>query len=325
MMILEHVSMFNGLGGFQLAAEKAGWNNYMSCEIDSFCSKVTKYHYPNCIQENDIKKTDFTIYRGLIDVLSGGFPCQPFSVSGKREGTEDERHLWPEMLRAIQEIQPPWVIGENVRGIVNWSEGLVFEQVQADLENEGYEVQPFILPAASVNAPHKRDRVWFVAYNYKRNRTETRFQAGRQVNVHSTKGYGSTTNPDSIRRGKLPNPGQPKGPQNSNEFSKLQSGFYTESFTANTHGKRLQGNRNERQNKERENSERYARQMLRAWHNFPTQPPLCSRNDGISSRLDGITFPAWRAQSVKGYGNAIVPELALQIFKSINEFIELQP
>lgn len=102
---------------------------------------------------------------GGVDIISGGFPCQPFSHAGKRKGTDDERHLWPEMLRIIREVQPTWVVGENVSGIVNWDGGLVFEQVQADLETEGYEVTSFILPACAVNAPHRRDRVWFVAYH----------------------------------------------------------------------------------------------------------------------------------------------------------------
>ncbi|MDD4921764.1 MAG: DNA cytosine methyltransferase [Bacteroidales bacterium] len=162
---MTHASLFSGIGGFDLAAEWAGWTNLFNCEIDPFCKRVLKYHFPNAIQYNDIKTTDFTIWRGKVDVLTGGFPCQPFSQAGKRKGTEDDRHLWPEMLRAIKEIQPGWVVGENVFGITNWSGGLVFEQVQADLEAAGYEVQPFIIPACAVNAPHRRDRVWFVAKN----------------------------------------------------------------------------------------------------------------------------------------------------------------
>ncbi|MEI8166932.1 MAG: DNA cytosine methyltransferase, partial [Chloroflexales bacterium] len=95
-------------------------------------------------------KTDFSIWRGRIDILTGGFPCQPFSMAGKRKGTEDARHLWPEYHRAIREIKPSWVVGENVPGLVNWDRGLVFDQVQIDLENEGYEVIPFIIPACGV-------------------------------------------------------------------------------------------------------------------------------------------------------------------------------
>jgi len=161
---MKHGSLFSGIGGFDLAAEWAGWENMFHCEWNPFGQKVLKHYWPNAATYEDITKTDFTIWRGRIDILTGGFPCQPYSAAGKRLGKEDERHLWPEMLRVIREVQPRWVVGENVLGLVNWNGGLVFDEVQADLEAEGYEVQPFILPAASVNAPHKRDRVWFVAY-----------------------------------------------------------------------------------------------------------------------------------------------------------------
>jgi len=102
---------------------------------------------------------------GRIDLLTGGFPCQPFSQAGKRKGTNDDRYLWPEMLRVIREFKPTWVVAENVRGLLTISEGMVFEQVCLDLENEGYEVQPFVIPACAVNAPHRRDRVWIVAHS----------------------------------------------------------------------------------------------------------------------------------------------------------------
>jgi len=161
---LKHASLFSGIGGFDLAAEWMEWNNVLQCEYNEFCQTILQYYWPYATQYKDIKTTDFTTWNGSIDILTGGFPCQPFSAAGKRQGTEDDRHLWPEMLRAIREIKPKWVVGENVGGIVNWNEGLVFEQVQADLETQGYEVQPFILPAAGVNAPHRRDRTWFIAY-----------------------------------------------------------------------------------------------------------------------------------------------------------------
>jgi len=158
-----HGSLFSGIGGFDLAAEWMGWENKFHCEWNTFGQKVLHHYWPQAEQFTDITKTDFKKYANRIDILTGGFPCQPYSSAGKRLGKEDERHLWPEMLRAIREIQPRWVVGENVLGLVNWSGGLVFHEVQADLEAEGYEVQPYVLPAVSVNAPHRRDRVWFVA------------------------------------------------------------------------------------------------------------------------------------------------------------------
>lgn len=158
-----HGSLFSGVGGFDLAARWVGWNNLFHSEIDPFCLSILKYHFPNAKAYTDVRTTDFSLWRGKIDVLSGGFPCQPFSQAGKRRGIADDRYLWPEMHRAIQEIRPRWVLGENVLGIVNWNEGMVFEKVCADLETAGYEVQPFVLPAAGVNAPHQRYRTWFVA------------------------------------------------------------------------------------------------------------------------------------------------------------------
>lgn len=145
---MTHASLFTGIGGFDLAAEWMGWQNIFQCEIDEYCNKLLQKNFPNTIKHGNIKETDFSVYKGSIDVLSGGFPCQPYSTAGKRLGTEDERHLWPEMLRAVREIQPRWIVGENVRGLTNWGGGLVFDEVQADLEVEGYEVLPFILPAA---------------------------------------------------------------------------------------------------------------------------------------------------------------------------------
>src|SRR5690606_741411 len=152
---------FSGIGGFDLAAQWMGWNNVFHCEWEEFPRRVLKYYWPNAISYGDITKTDFTIHRGKIDILTGGFPCQPNSTAGKRRGKDDERQLWLEMCRAIRGIAPRWVVGENVGGLINWNGGLLFDEVQADLEAEGYEVQPFLLPAAGVNAPHRRDRIWF--------------------------------------------------------------------------------------------------------------------------------------------------------------------
>jgi len=169
---MTHGSLFSGIGGFDLAAEWMGWKNAFHCEWNEFGQRVLKHYWPKAVSYGDITKTNFSRWNGTVDVISGGFPCQPYSSAGKRLGKEDERHLWPEMLRAIREVSPRWVVGENVRGLVNWNDGLVFDEVQANLEAEGYEVQPFLLPAAGVNAPHRRDRIWFVAQ--KRNATNTK-------------------------------------------------------------------------------------------------------------------------------------------------------
>jgi DNA (cytosine-5)-methyltransferase 1 len=171
---LKVVSLFAGIGGFDLAAEQEGWETVATCEISELPREVLITRFPKAYHHDDVKtltykklnekitKTFGTRWRADGLVLVGGFPCQPYSNAGKRLGTEDDRHLWPEMLRIISEAQPEWVIGENVRGLVSWNAGMVFEQVQADLEAQGYEVWPFLLPACAVNAPHRRDRVWFI-------------------------------------------------------------------------------------------------------------------------------------------------------------------
>ena len=170
--IMTHASLFSGIGGFDLAAEWMGWENLFHCEWNDFGQRILKYYWPNSVSYGDITKTDFTKWKGSVDVLSGGFPCQPYSMAGKRLGKEDDRHLWPEMLRAIREIQPTWVVGENVRGLINWNGRMVFDEVEADLEAEGYEVLPFLVPACGKDAPHRRERIWFVAYCENRNGQE---------------------------------------------------------------------------------------------------------------------------------------------------------
>lgn len=266
---MTHASLFSGIGGFDIAAEWAGWDNAFNCEIDPFCRQVLKYHFPDAIQYDDVKTTDFTVWRGKIDVLTGGFPCQPFSTAGKRKGISDDRYLWPEMLRAIWEIRPKWVVGENVLGIVNWNGGMVFEQVHSDLETEGYEVQAFILPACGVGAPHLRYRTWFVAHVVENSECDgckdgENDQKRTEVWKFGDAGAGST-NGIHIQEGDI----------------------------VNTNG---------------------------GWSNFPTQSPVCSRDDGFPILMDGITFSKWRTESIKAYGNAIVPQVALQIFKAINQF-----
>ena len=162
---ITHGSLFSGIGGPEIAAERLNWENVFHCEKDEFCRTVLKYHFPQSKSYEDIFDTDFTIWRNRIFVLSGGFPCQPFSQAGKGEGEKDSRYLWPQMLRAVREIQPPFVVAENVHGILTRNKGVWFEEICAELETEGYEVQPFLLPIAGVGHNHKRNRFFFVAYN----------------------------------------------------------------------------------------------------------------------------------------------------------------
>ncbi len=354
---LSHGSLFSGIGGFDLAAEWMGWENIFHCEWNDFGKRILNYYWPKAISYGDITQTDFTIHRGRIDILTGGFPCQPYSTAGKRLGKADERHLWPEMLRAIREIKPRYIVGENVYGLVNWNGGMVFNEVQADLENEGYEVQPVILPACAVNAPHRRERVWFVACANERttgpSRTSTGAigkgsgnndepkERGKQTEQHFR--YGNVYGLDSDTGLQRP-PERQKQTMGINQLCQEQNATNPEckGFQKSKQGEQFKqlfnAERNNTQNdatnarcSKRKNGIHGEKQERKTtefgdsytkfgrFFDFPTvEPTIRGGNDGIPRELDGITFPKWRNESIKGYGNAIVPQVAYQIFKAIH-------
>ncbi len=441
MMKLVHGSLFSGFDAPSLASFQMGWENAFHCEVNNFCNIILKYWFPNSEHYEDITKTDFKKWRGKIDVLTGGFPCQPFSVAGQRKGADDNRYLWPQMLRAIQEIQPTWVIGENVAGILTMvqpgeetevangysifeennrkrvllRQEYVVETICQDLEREGYSIQPMLIPACSVGAPHRRDRVWFVAhrtnagteevrrewqntilsdgttsitsskrccgrcdnreerciYNdrkrnseenkWKRNKwqhrtgedgtaaSDSQCQRSRQVHekIQSEKSDGNSANcnryewdaayTDSEKLQKRIEAGgrsdtkkdgtrMDNGPE---RFSDLQ-------YALDSDNKRLQGFHISQwdDTDKREIKKRCIKQYschggrtlpTKDWEDFPTQPPVCSRDDGLSFDVDGLTIPftKWRQESIKGYGNAIVPQVILEIYKAIEEVEQL--
>ena len=315
--------MFSGIGGFDLAAEWMGWENVFHCEWMEFPRKVLDYHFPNADSHIDICKTDFTKYANTIDIISGGFPCQPFSLAGKRKGTDDERYLWGEMLRAIQEIKPRFVIAENVFGITNIDGGLVFEQVCIDLETEGYEVQPFIIPAAAKNAPHRRDRCWFIgiytntpSIGLHRQKHEQKLGSTRrgefQFGKSTNKGNATNTKSNGSSISKL---GESESKQQVQTRSDID-GFESLGDATDTTSTRPQARSQSRSKQHWQNDKKRG---IFGWQSFPTQSPICGGDDGISRELDRITFSKWRNESIKGYGNAIVPQIAYQLFQIINE------
>jgi DNA (cytosine-5)-methyltransferase 1 len=298
---MKHISLFSGIGGFDLAAEWMGWQNIASCEINPFSRRHLEFYWPDAYHHDDIHTLTIDLLNEKISkkypdwqsddiILTGGFPCQPYSQAGKRLGKEDSRHLWPEMLRVIREVRPRYIVGENVSGIINWSDGLVFEEVQVDLENEGYEVQAFILPAAAVDAPHRRDRVWFIAQNTICNGCVCRGPEKERAEIWE----------------------QRNACAGNSERICLQTGTASDSSQKRLYPKasirKLEGRRFE-----------LIYQHGNYWKNFPTQSAVCAGDDGIPARLDGITFPKWRNESIKAAGNAIVPQVAFKIFQAIEQ------
>jgi len=164
---VKHLDLFSGIGGFALGLQKVGFETVAFCDIEKYCQHLLKQKWNGVKIYSDVREITKEKFKtdGIEspEIITGGFPCQPFSVAGSRKGTDDNRHLWPEMFRIIKEFKPRWIIGENVRGIVSIQDGLVFETVCTNLESEGYEVQTFNIPAVGVGAPHKRERIWIVA------------------------------------------------------------------------------------------------------------------------------------------------------------------
>ena len=398
---LTHGSLFSGIGGFDYAARMMGWRNAFHCEINGFCSRILKYHFPDARHYEDITTTDFTEWRGRIDVLTAGFPCQPFSVAGQRKGADDDRYLWPQVVRAIHEIRPAWVVGENVAGILTmvqpgeevkvgseaslFGEGdaervqlrqqFVIETVCRDLEREGYSVQPFVIPACAVGAPHRRDRVWIVA----RSASDTQRFGGREIHDHLqseiTDGGKSdgdarqrySAHSDSARlQERLKTGGQPdatetttgmdagverhgsmgtvadtpvtgcerRGESDRNDQDTRfggdllgtaggSGGERTAAYTERIG--RQEGNHDDGESEKEGQAECGEQQPCGTdcpqnwWRGFPTQPPVRMRDDGFPGDLDGITLPKWRNESIKAYGNAIVPQVAYEIFRAIEE------
>ena len=319
---MNHLDLFSGIGGFAYAVDQV-WPGatHVFCDNDEFCQKVLAKHWPESKIYGDIRTLTDTNYDGFYgtkdrqsheertgsdqegqeqgsklkgshtirhrthtDLLTGGFPCQPFSAAGKRRGTDDDRYLWPEMLRVIRLTKPTWVIGENVGGLVTWNEGMVLEQVCADLEAEGYEVQPLIIPACAKNAPHRRDRVWIVA-----NSDSKRERAGRgevqekdgeipQRN-HNAKPVNTSKDnaPDTQRQGQQ----EPQHQHYSQDKEEAEAGV---------------DNRFERQSWDQD------------WLEVATR--LCGVDDGVSKRVDRL----------KALGNAIVPQVAIEIMKAIKSY-----
>lgn len=323
---MNHASLFSGIGGAEVAASMMGWQNLFHCEIQEFPRKVLDYWFPNSESYEDITKTDFTKWHGKVDVLTGGFPCQPFSLAGRRKGADDNRYLWPQMLRAIRQIHPIWVVGENVNGIKTMVEScqvtqmgrsdylfeenhlyreesrFTLDKICADLEAEGYSVQPIVIPACAIGAPHRRDRVWIVAHRSDP-RAETVQQEGQDGICSARPSPHTQCDGHGNQRARAKKSKERSSPH-SNGFG-WDKGEHEYARSQKTQQGEFQpGGADSPQSR---------------WRNFPTQSPVCRGNDGIPFDVDSLTisFPKWRQESIKAYGNAWVPQVAYEIFRAI--------
>lgn len=278
--VIRHLDLFSGIGGFALAARWCGMQTIGFCEIDPWCQRVLAKNFPGVPIHDDITTLDATTVDGWggCDVLTGGFPCQPYSVAGKRRGAEDDRALWPEMRRVIYECRPRWVLGENVAGIVK----MELDTVLADLEADGYTCWPVVVPAVGVDAPHKRDRVWVIAHTHSDGEPDVAVD-GEQ------------------RQGKLGQP--PVAHRNARQRN--------ESARADSAGVRQSGSgKHEQSIHPAQGGDRKANQPLDGGEGSTWLPePMLDRVvDGLPEELDRIA----------GLGNAIVPQVAYEIMRSMS-------
>ena len=321
---LTHLSLFSGIGGLDIAAEMAGIETVGQCEYADYPYAILQQHWPTVPKWRDIHTLtgdDFYRRTGLrtVDIISGGFPCQPFSQAGKRKGKEDDRYLWPEMLRVIRELRPTWVVGENVPGIVN----LALDTVLSDLETEDYEVQTFVIPACGVDAPHRRDRVAILAHAL--NGSGTLWRDRKFQNTASDAGQGT----DHRRGATATQPGERR--QNKSGLAGVADGIRTAVHEADsdTDPDRLQGrhidkvvdassftdcsSREREREREREPRVRRSTEIISgshsAWNNWPDEPGIPRVADGIPNRVDRI----------KCLGNAVVPQQFYPFFAAIAE------
>ena len=356
---MTHASVFSGIGGPEVAAAMLGWENLFHCEINPFGRAVLDYHFPNSKSYEDITKTDFSEWRGRVDVLTGGFPCQPFSYAGKRRGTEDDRWLWPYMFRCIEQVRPTWVVAENVGGILTMVEpGEVSEVASAptlfdegdtihryeyrqpyalehichDLEAHGYAVAPILIPAASVGAPHKRDRVFFVARNTRDGRRGSgegcKEHAGGRSAEYTDSGRNESEN-DTLRakedeRTGIESVGRRFAPTDtacSGEGTPRPSGS-TQGIGCNSHQQPSErGTATERNHRLSPVLWCPTYEVGERWRDFPTVSPIYGGDDGISLDVDDLTISVstWRRESQKAYGNAIVPQVMFEVFRIIDK------
>lgn len=318
---MKHIDLFSGIGGFALASRWAGIETIAFCEKEPFCQQVLQKNFPGVPIYDDARTFSGLPYRGRPSIITGGYPCQPFSVAGKRKGQEDDRHLWPEMRRIIAEAQPDWVIAENVAGHITMG----LDSVLSDLDALGYASIPIVVPACSVDAPHRRDRVWIVANrdNRQRNDPEEKIPPGRDA---PDNGGFIMANADSIRK-----------PQQAGSFEKSGDGTFNGSEIMGDSS--IQPRNDATIEKPRENQGEWPGKAggssravsdsdgsglqeqwgsVAAQQEYETTKRYCrwSAEPSVGRVVNGLSG---RVDRIKSLGNAIVPQVAYEIFRSIRE------
>ena len=334
---LKLLDLFSGIGGFSLGLESTGFFETIGfVEKDKFCHEVLKKNFPNITIESEVRNVKGDRYAA--DIITGGFPCQPFSVAGKRRGTDDDRYLWDETIRIIRECKPRWFIGENVEGIINIQEGMVLRQVQDDLEKEGFKVQCLVIPASSIGAWHQRKRVWIIAHSdSNRNRNEISTSNGEEKEIQreyrekdntSGKSIGAITNDDvsnsnSGMRGRW-GAEQSSGANKewrfySKEEEQTQLDIWSKTFGCDAVSEQTLSNSNsegsqghgvstnmETMQISEEHTTKTDTEEQQTW--WQTQSRICGVPNGVSFELDKD-----RKDRIKSLGNSIVPLIARQL------------
>lgn len=306
-MDLKLVDVCSGIGGFSLAGDRVGWETLMFCEADEFCKRVLSYYWPGRYIHDDLKTLSGDIIKQkAIErygewkpnefIFTGGVPCQPFSHAGRRQGTNDDRHLWPYYYKIIRECRPLYALIENVAGLISMDDGKVLDGILADLENEGYRPEVFVIPACGVEAIHRRDRIWIVAH---------------------ADSIGTSSRPGQVQRA------DEEIPQRDNDAKPGNAGNdvtpYPDSQGLAINSRRKFGSIREQKGSSQRGKPSGTYPKGEEWNGWPTEPPVRQSDDAFSEGLDGITVSKHRKESLKAYGNAIVPSVAYEIFKAIDD------
>ena len=326
-MKFKTLDLFSGLGGFSLGLERTGhFKTVAFCDNDKYSKLIIDKHWKGTKIYNDVREINKEQFKKdgieFPEIITGGFPCQPFSVAGKKQGTSDDRHLWPEMFRIIKDFAPRWVIGENVKGLTNIQDGVVFETVCTDLEGEGYEVQAFNIPAAGVGAPHRRERIWIVAhakcFNERKSirgsdETQSRIQEEHRQNDSTTRESSRTGSVWRTNNGhedivadteSIDSDVRGLGQYQGERSGQGEIGGASSQDDTNSYGKRLEGFRREHKLRNSEEEEQTSRD---GW--WSVEPNVGRVANGIRGRV----------YRLKGLGNSIVPKIAEEIGKAIVE------